>query len=145
MTLRSILMRISASMRRRSLDAGLDEEVRAHLDLLARDYERGGLSPEQARLAARRDFGGVEQMKETYRDRSGLRWLDDARRDVHHAFRTLRRSPVFAGAAVLTLAIGLIAVTGIYAILNAFVLRSMTPSAGTERDVIDVLDPRPSA
>ena len=64
MTLRSILMRISASMRRRSLDAGLDEEVRAHLDLLARDYERGGLSPEQARLAARRDFGGVEQMAE---------------------------------------------------------------------------------
>ena len=125
MTLRSILMRISASMRRRSLDAGLDEEVRAHLDLLARDYERGGLSPEQARLAARRDFGGVEQMKETYRDRSGLGWLDDARRDVHHAFRTLRRSPVFAGAAVLTLAIGLTAVTGIYAILNAFVLRAM--------------------
>ena len=128
MTLRSILMRISASMRRRSLDAGLDEEVRAHLDLLARDYERGGLSPEQARLAARRDFGGVEQMKETYRDRSGLGWLDDARRDVHHAFRTLRRSPVFAGAAVLTLAIGLTAVTGIYAILNAFVLRAMPVS-----------------
>ena len=120
MTLRSILMRISAPLRRRSLDAALDEEVSGHLDLLARDYERRGLAPEQARLAARRDFGGVEQMKETYRDRSGLRWLDDARRDVHHAFRTLRRSPVFAGAAVLTLAIGLIAVTGIYAILNAF-------------------------
>ena len=128
MTLRSILMRISAPLRRRSLDAALDEEVSGHLDLLARDYERRGLAPEQARLAARRDFGGVEQMKETYRDRSGLRWLDDARRDVHHAFRTLRRSPVFAGAAVLTLAIGLIAVTGIYAILNAFVLRSMPVS-----------------
>ena len=128
MTLRSILMRISAPLRRRSLDAALDEAVSGHLDLLARDYERRGLAPEQARLAARRDFGGVEQMKETYRDRSGLRWLDDARRDVHHAFRTLRRSPVFAGAAVLTLAIGLIAVTGIYAILNAFVLRSMPVS-----------------
>ncbi|HWV94278.1 MAG TPA: ABC transporter permease [Vicinamibacterales bacterium] len=128
MTLRSILMRISAPLRRRSLDAALDEEVSGHLDLLARDYERRGLAPEQARLAARRDFGGVEQMKETYRDRSGLRWLDDARRDVHHAFRTLRRSPVFTGAAVLTLAIGLTAVTGIYAILNAFVLRSMPVS-----------------
>ena len=128
MTLRSILMRISAPLRRRSLDAALDEEVSGHLDLLTRDYERRGLTPEQARLAARRDFGGVEQMKETYRDRSGLRWLDDARRDVHHAFRTLRRSPVFAGAAVLTLAIGLTAVTGIYAILNAFVLRSMPVS-----------------
>ena len=67
-------------------------------------------------------------MKETYRDGRGLRWLDDARRDVHHAFRTLRRSPVFAGAAVLTLAIGLTAVTGIYAILNAFILRAMPVS-----------------
>ncbi len=128
MTLRTIVKRVSAVFRRRSVDAALDEEVRGHLELLARDYERRGLSPEQARLAARRDFGGVEQMKETYRDRSGLRWLDDARRDVHHAFRTLRRSPVFAGAAVLTLAIGLTAVTGIYAILNAFVLRAMPVS-----------------
>ena len=128
MTLRSILMRVKASLRRRSLDAALDEEVRGHLDLLARDYERRGLAPEQARLAARRDFGGVEQMKETYRDRSGLRWLDDARRDVHHAFRTLRRSPVFAGAAVLTLAVGLTAVTVIFAILNAFIFRPMPVS-----------------
>ena len=128
MTLRSILMRISAPLRRRSLDAALDEEVRGHLDLLARDYEHRGLAPEQARLAARRDFGGVEQMKETYRDRSGLRWLDDARRDVHHAFRTLRRAPVFAGAAVLTLAVGLTGVTVIFAVLNAFIFRPMPVS-----------------
>ena len=128
MTLRAIVMRVSAVFSRRAVDATLDEEVREHLELLAGDYERRGLSPEQARLAARRDFGGVEQMKETYRDRSGVRWLDDARRDIHHALRTLRRSPVFAGAAVLTLAIGLTAVTGIYAILNAFILRAMPVS-----------------
>jgi hypothetical protein len=124
-TFRAIARRVAAVFRRHSVDAALDEEISEHLELLARDYQRSGLSPEQARLAARRDFGGVEQMKETYRDRSGFRWLDDTRRDVHHAFRTLRRSPVFAGAAVLTLAIGLTAVTGIYAILNAFVLRAM--------------------
>ena len=67
-------------------------------------------------------------MKETYRDRSGLRWLDDARRDVHHAFRTLRRAPVFAGAAVLTLAVGLTGVTVIFAVLNAFIFRPMPVS-----------------
>jgi predicted permease len=125
MTLRSILMRISAPLRRGSLDAALDEEVRGHLDLLARDYERRGLAPEQARLAARRDFGGVEPMKEHYRDRRGLPWLDDARRDVQHAFRALLRAPVFAGAAVLTLAVGLTAVIAIFAILNAFIFRPM--------------------
>ena len=56
------------------------------------------------------------------------RWLDDARRDVHHAFRTLRRAPVFAGAAVLTLAVGLTAVTAIFAILNAFIFSPMPVS-----------------
>ena len=64
-------------------------------------------------------------MKETYRDRSGLRWLEDAQRDVHHALRTLRRAPVFTGAAVLTMAVGLTAVVVIFAILNAFMLRPM--------------------
>ena len=103
----------------------LDDEVRMHLELLAVEYERRGLSPEQARHAARRDFGGVEQMKETYRDRRGLPWLDDMRRDVQHAFRALRRAPVFAGAAVLTLAVGLTAVITIFAILNAFMFRPM--------------------
>ena len=122
---RSLLKRFLALFRRRSLDAALDEEVRQHLDLLAAEHHRRGLTPEQARHAARRDFGGVEQMKERYRDRRGLPWLDDARRDAQHAFRALLRAPVFAGAAVLTLAVGLTAVIAIFAILNAFMFRPM--------------------
>jgi predicted permease len=125
MTLRSALGRVLALFRRRSLDAALDQEVRQHLDLLTAEYERRGLSPQRARDAARRDFGGVEQMKEQCRDRRGLPWLDDVRRDVQHAFRALLRAPVFAGAAVLTLAVGLTAVIAIYAILNAFMFRPM--------------------
>ncbi|HVQ17285.1 MAG TPA: ABC transporter permease, partial [Vicinamibacterales bacterium] len=128
MTLRSMVMRASALFRRRSLDAVLDEEVRGHLDLLAGEYERRGLSPAEARLAARRAFGGIEQMKETHRDGRGLRWLDDARRDIHQALRSLRRAPVFTGAAILTLAVGLTAVAGIFAVLNAFMLRAMPVS-----------------
>ena len=87
-----------------------------------------GQAPDQARLAARRAFGGIEQMKEAYRDGRGLRWLDDVRRDVHQALRALRRAPVFTGAAILTLAVGLTAVTGIFAVLNAFMLRAMPVS-----------------
>jgi len=128
MTRRSIVLRASAFFRRRSLDAALDEEVRGHLDLLAGEYERRGLSPEEARLAARRAFGGIEQMKETHRDGRGLRWLDDAWRDIYQALRSLRRAPVFTGAAILTLAVGLTAVTGIFAVLNAFMLRAMPVS-----------------
>ncbi|HZM91998.1 MAG TPA: ABC transporter permease [Vicinamibacterales bacterium] len=117
--------RVLSLFQRRRIDADLDDEVRAHLELLASEYERRGLSAGQARLAARRAFGGIEQMKETYRDRRGLRWVEDARQDVHHALRSLRRAPVFAGASVLTLAVGLTAVTAIFAILNAFMFRPM--------------------
>ena len=85
MTIRAAMRRVGSFFRRRSLDVALDEELRGHLDMLAAEHQRRGLTPDQARLAARRDFGGVEQMKETYRDRRGLRWLDDARRDIHHA------------------------------------------------------------
>jgi predicted permease len=106
-------------------DAALDEEIRHHLELLTDDYRRRGLRMPEARLAARRDFGGVESMREIHRNHRGFRWLEDARRDVQHAFRSLRRAPVFAGAAVLTLAVGLTAVIAIFAILNAFMFRPM--------------------
>ena len=128
MSLRSIARRIRARFGGRALDAALDEEVRGHLELLAAEYEGRGLSRDQARLAARRAFGGIEQMKETHRDARRLPWLDDARRDIHQALRALRRAPVFTGAAVLTLAVGLTAVTGIFAVLNAFMLRAMPVS-----------------
>jgi predicted permease len=128
MSLRSILRRVLARLPGARHDTHLDDEVRTHLELLAAEYERRGLSADQARLAARRAFGGIEQMKEVHRDARGLPWLDDARRDIHQALRALRRAPVFTGAAVLTLAVGLTAVTGIFAVLNAFMLRTMPVS-----------------
>jgi len=60
---RMFFTRVMSLFRRRRLDADLDEEVRAHLDLLAAEYERHGMSAGQARAAARRAFGGVDQMK----------------------------------------------------------------------------------
>jgi predicted permease len=125
---RVLLARIRGAIGLGRPDGDLQLEVRAHLELLARDHERRGMSPGDARRAARRDFGGVEQMKEIYRDRRGLPWVQDARRDVQHALRALRRAPVFTGAAVLTLAVGLTAVTAIFAILNAFMFRPMPVS-----------------
>jgi predicted permease len=123
--MRTILRRFTSLFRRRRLDEALDEEVRAHLDLLAADYERRGMTPYEARLAARRAFGGVEPMKEAYRDRRGLRWLEDLRRDLQHSFRALRRAPVFAVAAVLTVAVGMSAMTGMLLIMNAFMFRPL--------------------
>ena len=125
MSVRAALSRVVSLVRRRQRDLDLDDEIRVHLELLAAEYERRGMTSDAARLAARRAFGGVQQMKETFRDSHGLRWLEDARRDVRHALRTLRRSPVFTGAAVLTMAVGVTAVIVIFAVLNAFMLRPM--------------------
>ena len=123
--LRVFLTRALSSLRRRRLDASLDEEVRHHLELLAGDYERRGMSPAEARRAARRAFGGIEPMKEIYRDRRGLPWIDDAVQDVRYGCRGLMASRGFAAVAVLTLALGIGANTAIFSLLDAVMLRSL--------------------
>ena len=65
-----------AMFKRRSRDSDLDDEIRTHIDLLAAEHERRGLSPTEARYAARRAFGAVEAMKESYRDRQRLRSME---------------------------------------------------------------------
>ena len=68
-------------------------ELAAHLALLEDEFRRRGLTPDDARLAAKRALGGVEQVKERHRDERSLRWLDDAWRDSHYAVRTLGAHP----------------------------------------------------
>ena len=119
------LARIRGAIGHRNPDVDLDDEIRAHLELLAAEYERRGMRREDARLAARRAFGGVEQMKEIYRDRRDFRWIDDAGRDVRYAVRGLTASPGFAAVAILTLALGIGANTAIFSLLDAVMLRSL--------------------
>src|SRR5881396_74780 len=92
--------------RRETRDAQLDAEIRDHLDRLAEDHVRRGLSPGDARAAARRDFGGVDQIKEQYRDAAGLRFIDDLVRDIRYALRSARRNPAFTLVALVSIAIG---------------------------------------
>ena len=76
------------------------------------------MTSEEARTAARRAFGRVEQTKEQQRDARSFIWLEDLKRDVGYAVRTLTRTPGFTATAVLTLALGIGAVTIIYSIIN---------------------------
>jgi hypothetical protein len=84
-----------ALVRRRRLDRELEDEVEAHLEMAERDARIAGLSAEEARYAARRRFGGIEQMKEEHRDRRSVRWVETGVRDFRIAVRTLGRAPGF--------------------------------------------------
>ncbi len=130
----ALLSRIAALFRRDQLENRLDEEVRAHLELLAADYERRGMTREQARRAARRDFGGIEPMKETHRDHRTFGFVTDCLRDVRFGLRLLIKERWFTAAAVLVLALGIAANNTVFVLLNGIMLRDF-PFAEPERIV----------
>jgi len=133
--MKSLLSRILGLFGRQRRDADLASEVDAHLDQLAGDYVRRGLSPRDARAAARREFGGVDQMKERYRDRRGLALLDTLGRDLRIGIRSLKRASGVTAVIVLTLAAGIGANTAIFSVVNAVVLKPFT-YADAERLVV---------
>src|SRR5208283_447781 len=127
-----IWMRLQELFRRTRLDGELDEEVALHLQLMEEEYRRGGMSETAARAAARREFGGVAHTKEAYRDQRGFAWIESFAKDVRYALRGLRRSPGFAAAAVISLALGIGANTAIFSLFHTLMLR-MLPVAHAEQ------------
>jgi predicted permease len=123
--MRTLRMRLAGFIRKRRLDRELDDEIRIHLAMQEEEFRRAGMDARTAKLAALREFGGVAQVAEAYREQRGLPWLESAARDVRYAVRGIRRSPGFAVAAVLSLALGIGANTAVFSLFHTVMLRML--------------------
>jgi putative ABC transport system permease protein len=123
-------------------DAEAAREIAAHLALLEDEHRRRGLTPDEARLAARRALGSVAHAQDLHRDARAFVWIDDLRRDFSHGVRSLRRAPGFAVVAILTLALGIGANTAIFSVVSGVLLRPL-PYPNADR-LVQLFAPPPN-
>jgi macrolide transport system ATP-binding/permease protein len=132
--LREWVIRLWATVRPSRRDAELEEELRLHLELATEDERRHANSSEDPGRAAVIRSGGMAQAMEAVRDQRGLPCLDDLARDLRHGLRVLRRNPMFASVAVLTLALGIGANSAIFSLADAVLVRTLPVS--NPRDLV---------
>lgn len=142
MTLRRGVGRLAALVRKRRLDRELEDEILAHLELAEREGLARGLSPEEARRAARLSFGGIEQVKEEHREGRSIQWVETLLRDFRYGMATVRRAPGFSAVVIGVLALGIGANVAMFSVVDAVLLTPL-PFAEPSRIVGVWEAPRP--
>ncbi len=134
--------RLLALFRRGRLERELENEILAHLELAERDALARGLPAEEARRAARLNFGGIDQMKEEHHDQRSFRWVENLLGDLRYGLACLLRAPAFTATVVSVLALGIGANVAMFSVVDAVLLQPL-PFAQPERIVGVWEAPRP--
>jgi hypothetical protein len=126
---RSVIAKLRNLVARGQSDREFDAELQAHLTMLAERFVRQGMRPEDARSAARRQFGNKSLLKETKKEMSSFPSLESFWQDIQYASRTLRKHAVLSVAVAATLTLGIGLDTGVFSMINAIAFRARLQSA----------------
>jgi putative ABC transport system permease protein len=123
--MRVFRQRVRSLFRGAQVDSELANEIQFHLEQLTRENIAAGMDARAARLAARRELGGMAQIEEQCRDQRRVSWFTEMGKDIGYAWRMLRKSPGFTSLAVITLAFGVGASLAVYTLAESLLLRSL--------------------